>query len=1151
MEFQSAADQVFQEYQNRFRGLVSDFKSKKFVEKRAVTPARTFRSAYRKLLLDARLALTEAQFGPYLDWTAHQLETQLPELARTPTGYDELDGVHVCPATTLERELRWIASRLRSQAKQISTFRSLVQLIEIMVVRGKPESAIEALEALQLAFGTSLWSVQLRIALEHLAGGLERQKRYATAVRAVYRQGLLGFVAYHTSVRNEDKSTPAKFVEHILGRIERHARYADDVKTYMRFRLAGQWPATPREAAWVLQIEQSHHLIDVYETFVACAQEIVSQDHFADVRAVLAECIALLPVDADFRLAKIATLLIGTPPALHSRRRDISDALLTGDVLKSARAFARTVRRPEVDVWDMLYGGLAFSFGAGGSLPTSPHPGQAHRMLAIGLGVRPEAHEALDQLGKIATNFRGLPFGAGLAEAVGLLTRTSPIAQWRPWLLGLNSPSQGIEDYAPTAHHAPLGSGPTDKAWSELISPTDVPATDLPSQILNAMGLLIQRRPGEAVARLAPLQQAAGQSPMFALATNLLLHATMASAPRSTSIDLLADAATLRPGQRGLLPVRATLEDASFSDFRDAASPLSAPIALHMLWLMTEKDITRSQLRYATGAALRVCGVDRPSELATKADLPLHQVVYFLSEVCKIDVLDVLRSIKSTRATLEERYAILTALREIDPANGRHGDELMAIGWELTLVEGQWIVDHTRIHVDTAALRRWADRELLEDFERYQDLVEVDAGPQPSFDEVLKELASGNSRIAAVPETEADAVLHSMVHRLGEEFLNNPLFGLDFYLSKRIRHQSFIGRIRGPLEFAHLITTRETESSPYHRNEHWLARFKASSPEQLAAINQALERCARDFDEILRDAKDRLFHIQSTERPDGLLHLNLTPQIIQLVRSIMLWEPEDFGGFYEVTVATLWAALEPSLQAVRRYITEDLKTAVTTRLEQARAEVRAAAGPDPAYADFDIEFGTRSTEVQRALDDAASWFTFTQIERLRRTFTLEEAVRVGRDNALRCQRGFEPGIETNIQGGVEITAPGLVIIHDTLFIALDNIRAHSGERAPKAQINVAHSPDGGTLTIEVVSDCKPQHRSKAEKSLREIQDILEGGAPTRRTKKEGGSGLLKLDAVARQSPKGRLEFGFVQGGRFRLSVTYSFIYERQAEPAAA
>ena len=168
--------------------------------------------------------------------------------------------------------------------------------------------------------------------------------------------------------------------------------------------------------------------------------------------------------------------------------------------------------------------------------------------------------------------------------------------------------------------------------------------------------------------------------------------------------------------------------------------------------------------------------------------------------------------------------AILTVLRELDPVGAHHyADELLMVAKELTMVEGQWIVDHTRIHVDLAALRRWADRELTEDFERHQDLVGVDAGPQASFEDVLKELAAGPSgRKIQPPETEADAVLQSLVRRLGDEFLTNSQFGLDFYLSKRIRHQSFIGRIRGPLEFANLITTRETEASPYHRNDFWI-----------------------------------------------------------------------------------------------------------------------------------------------------------------------------------------------------------------------------------------------------------------------------------------------------------------------------------------
>lgn len=1149
MEDIAKTERVFLDYQNRFRGLVAAFKSREFVKKRTSTPARTFRSGYRRLLLEARLGLNEDQFGPFHDWVAHQLETQLPDLARTPVGYDELPGIFTADHLSLPNELRWVAHRLKSEVRKLSAFRALVHVVEHTVMHGDYEAAIEALNTMEEALGVSMWGVQLRIAVEQYAGGLERQKRYTTSVRAVYRQGLLGFVAYHTSVRNEDRTTPGKFVDHILARIDRHALYDDDAKTYLKYRLAGRWPEESAELAWILQIEQNHHLFDLYETFIACGQEIVREDRYAEHRSVLRDCIALLPITLDFRLAKIEAQLGGAEPDLPVRRCEISDQLFVGNLVGAARGLASTRRLGVVDVWDVIYGGIALSFASGSNPPASPHAFNAARILANALKDRTGAQEAWDQLGKLAVNLRGLPFGSAVGDAINLLVRAHPTAPWRPWFVGLNSPKFGIEDIAGV--DTITGSGPTKDVWQTLREPATLSTENLGSAILSAMGLLVSGDAQKAVQILEPIHQASAKSPLYTLLANLLLHARLATGDRAASIELVAEAATLKPGQRGMVPIRATLESLPFTDYRDTTAPLAASIALHMLWLDAEKDITRSQLRYATQAALRRCAVDRPSELCGCSDLPRHQLIYFLSEVCKADVLDILRSIKSTRATLEERRAILHLLQEID-SEGAYSDELMAVGLDLTMADGQWIVDHTRIHVDTSALFRWADRELQEDFARYSDLAGVDIGPQPSFDDVLKELAVGASGTSFSPDNEADAVLHSMVRRLTDEFLTSGVFGLDFYLSKRIRHQSFIGRIRGPLEFAHLITTRETESSPYHRNTYWLDRFSCSTPEQKDAINAALEGCACDFDEILRDAKDRLFHIRSSDKPDGLLNLVITTQLLQLVKSVAQWTPDDFATFYEVTVSALWAALESSLLRVRTFISTEMKTQITQRLERARADVRAAAAHDPAYHDFDIEFGTRSTEVQRALDDAASWFTYTQMEKFRRTFTLEEAIRIGRDNALRSQRAFAPVIETEVQGGSQITAPGLVIIHDTLFIALDNIRAHSGERSPRIDIHVTHDRPQGTLTIEVLSDCKPQKRQKAETSLREIQAIIDGGSPTRRTKKEGGSGLLKLNAVVGQSTKGQLDAGFVQGGRFRLAVTYSFTYEAQLpEPATA
>ena len=62
-----------------------------------------------------------------------------------------------------------------------------------------------------------------------------------------------------------------------------------------------------------------------------------------------------------------------------------------------------------------------------------------------------------------------------------------------------------------------------------------------------------------------------------------------------------------------------------------------------------------------------------------------------------------------------------------------------------------------------------------------------------------------------------------------------------------------------------------------------------------------------------------------------------------------------------------------------------------------------------------------------------------------------------------------------------------------------------------------------------------------EKVLREIRQLIDGGDVGRRTRIEGRSGILKLATVARQSSKGKIDFGFTDDGLFGLKVTYSLV----------
>lgn len=1154
-------NKAFIEQQNKFRGLVSEYRSRGFVKGRTSLPSCRFRSRLRDLLLDTRVVLHKSQFDDFLSWVNHQMEVQVADIAQVPIGYDELRGVYTkAPLASLESELLWITARIKANAAKFNDFRLKADEVESLVFTGKFSDAIEILGHIELLFGVSLWSVQLRIALENQVGGLEQQKRYTAEVRSIYKNGLLGFVAYHTSVRNEDRTTLTKFCEDIKARVDRHQYYEPFVKTYARYRLAVEWPSSQSGLADILRVEQSHSAVDVYETFVAVAQEISRREDFYKARGVLSKCLHDLTPITDFRLAKVA-LALGKndfPVNFSSRSTEISDALLLGNAKFAAQIARRTLKSPQcIDLWQFIYAGLAFAHSTRPREIELLRPNDISRLIGRVLCRCDSSFDSFGLLGKLAINLRGLPAAAGLIDLLPLLCRLSPDDSWQPWLISMNSPTIGVEDFVPNAAQSVFTIqtenhfvNPTETAWKSFhYFKYDSTTISQAAFTLFTATALLRKGQFQQVVDIFDTQWTCFESePLRSIAASMLLHAYFCLGDRQNVITLIADEGARDDSNRRLLPILPALEHYTWSDYKTVSAPLAAPIALHLLWRISEDNETASRLRYATGAVFRNHKVALPSELITRAsEFKKYQLIYFLRNVCVPHILDGSRILKSSRDVMEERQAVCATLRDIDPVNSDdYQNEVIWISNQLALDEGQRIIDRTRIYVDTESLSRWATRELSEDYARYRDLLGVDVGTIQNFDDVLKELATAapSQRSTFTPENEADAVLVSMLYRLRDEFLNNPNFGFDFFLSKRIRHQSFVGLIRSPLEFAHFITTRESESGGYHRNEFWIDKFSCSNPDTKAALNKAFAKFAANFDETLISAKDRSFHVQSQEKPNGLLYLEFTPQLINFVRAIVRMDT-TLPDFIDTAVAVLWAALEPSLANVRRFISDDLKSKIAHGFDELRATVPKLVESCPASLEFDAEIGKCSTDVQRALDDVAKWFSHVDLEAYKNYFKLDQIVNISIDSALKCLRAFEPDIDRRVEGDIEMQASSLVFVHDVLFVALDNVRTHSGIKKPKVSVNVQANVENGTLTIKVQSDTKGQDRTKHDEVLRKIRQLIDSGNFGRHTRREGRSGFLKLAAVVCQSVKGQIDFGFTDAGQFQLTVVYSMIVQTQ------
>lgn len=1167
MKTPATDDRTTNALQNKVRGLVSAYKSKKFVRERRDYPLRELRIGVRHQLLDARAELSPTQYESFIQWVDTQLLNQAADYFKISSGFDDLAGVYEAPVVSLEREFLWITARVKALKARVNAFLKLKQLVELATMTRGYEEAIDVISQIEKHFGCSMWSVQMRIALEHQAGGLERQKNYVSEVRAVYRTGLLNFVAYHTSVRNEDKTTTGKFIDDIRNRIDRHSRYDDAIKTYLKCILAQDWPDSEDKLSEVVRVAQSHSFADFYESFVGVVQKLVRNEVAGGTRTTLLRCLQeLVQHVEDVRIAKaIFHLTEGSNCATFPlRNTSLSDLMFSEDSNPAGALFSQDESHSLVaDPWMWIYSGFERAMGGTSRRRTLKQPADLPRLLGRVLNQKTQEEDSLAQFSKLVLNFSGLRVIAGLAEFIPVFRVRGLDEVLSPHFVGLNSPTLGIEDVPRhgrdwSAIDGFLSSAPetpTARAWRYFLEPDREaqPPQSPAASVLRAAGLLNTKSYARACSVLQTLTDEGQASAIHSLLVALHLRALRNFGARQKLIDLVAYEGAKGPQSFSLLPIQEIFETFQWEDFSDCSVPLSAPVALHLWLTARDNDEVLSWLRFATARFLKMSGCNVPSRLIDSSEPYLrHQLMYFLRTVCITSVLDVSRVLKGTRQVLEERQAICAALRELDPKNSdEYQEEISQIANEMALQEGQSIVDQSRIHVDAAALKRWAMRELAEDFDRYLDLLKVDLRSTKNFDEIVKEILDGTlPRTVFTPENEADALLYSMLLRLAEEFLINPTFGFDFYLSKRVRHQSFIGLIRGPIEFSNLITTRESEGSEYRNNAYWMERFSTLGPAGAEAINDALLRFGARFDEILLNAKNNLFHVRSTEKPAGLLGVDVTSQHVALVRTLV-HANENVAGFADTAMAMMWASLEISLGAVRKHIAEDIQVKIAAYFDELKASVRKIAETDDNLIEFNVEVGQSSADVQRALADASRWFSRTSLEAQMRQFSLEQVVKVGIDSALKAQRAFSPKIETTVEGAMSMRASALVFVHDVFFVALDNVRIYSGLKQPWVKIDVSIGSEADELHIQVRSQTKGGNRSSNEKTMAEIRQVIANQAMGQRTRKEGLSGFIKIAAVTCQSSKGKIRFGYVSDEEFVLSVTYALLVTTEASNEAA
>ena len=1153
---------------NRARGLASAANATSYPPQEN---GQLFRKRLQGNLLSAREQLQPKEYDSYLKWLMNQTGKIVSSQSIQTIEYRELNWVPPSKPMAFEQELEWIVARLSCHQPELSDFCKHVSELEKAVWLHDGSAAEEMLNQIQTKFGSSIWLVEIRIALTQHFHGLEAQKTIKNIIKQESRGGLVAFIAHYVGVRNEPSVTPVRFIEQIQNRIEK-SPLDKSIKAYLRFRLTKELPTEKSGLAEILRIEQSHSIVDIYETFISILQHILCSDLNEAVRNSMSAAIKRISNIDDFRLDK-ASLVFGyirREPNIDIRANHSRSLLLSGEVSQSYFAATRLMHAGFLSIENLITAGHARAHAVCRPLTVKPMLLDfVLERVAILFAKNSQLDVAITDLVKLSLNLGNLPNvkavnGICMQEGMPLQIHSKEALLW----MRLNSPSYQPEDLI-VAQAAALKILEEQLAatigktagydYTQIVRKGHVGSTSLHkhcSAYAAATHYLNNMDPTSALDLIRYTINEPLPTPSKFASMRLVAECFLQSQLLDEAYNLITNLTMQNEVVRHVLPIQQAVSGRKWPRVAPFADKLRLSIVLDLHLRESSDQHTATLRRAAVAEFLRRHGMRKPSDLFPSiAEFDLGEVVYFYSRVCISSVLDMLPALTSSQDVERERKQILGILTQIDKANTEaYQVEIFSISRRLSIEAGLRLVDESRLHVDEDSILSWADRELRETYRRYIDLVKAGVGVADDFTSVFSKamkIQDAPSKLLKVPESEADELIISMLGDLKEQFLMDASHGLDSYLSRRIRHNTMHGLLRGPVEFSKLITQRDKLGGNYTENLHWLGKLQPETPEQAKIISKHFISFAQEFDEVVLKLKDDRLHIKTSEKPNGMFDLILTPVVFHIARSAVQETEATLEQFVSMCIRLFWGLLQPSLENVRHLLQHDVKHEMSRVFDKLKNNISKNSSQNTWFASLSQAIGDSQNRVAGEIDKVAEWFHQHETTGSH-PFSLNEMIDIGLTAALTAHTAYEPSITLVVNTPTDciLDFSALHIIHDIVWIAIDNVYAHSKiEKSPKIKISVSLDEEKKLLSFSIVNQIASGVRTpNEEKWLKQCKQEIDDGGYKERLNKEGRSGLKKLAGMVHKSEIGKLEFGYISDVEFKLDIAIEIIIPESSAP---
>ncbi|MFL5741009.1 MAG: hypothetical protein ACJ75B_12380 [Flavisolibacter sp.] len=530
------------------------------------------------------------------------------------------------------------------------------------------------------------------------------------------------------------------------------------------------------------------------------------------------------------------------------------------------------------------------------------------------------------------------------------------------------------------------------------------------------------------------------------------------------------------------------------------------------------------QIYVAYDTFLSRLNVERPSEiLSSGINFDDLKLILFLKDVCKFDVLKHSYNFISKDDIEQERLLLLDVLLKIDKKNeNAYISEIATLTQNAAVKKALREVNKAKITINVDQLKEVESSNIREGYTRYKELESFSRNRNiKGIDISSKQLADYYKQLdselkSKVIYTNDPAFISFKVMFLDirDKFIFSKEFGLDGYLSTRIRHGTFQNYVRSVFESENLISQKNSDGA-YVEIDYWKSRIPYQVTAKMQEIQNALHTFSKEIDDYTEFIIKELIQIRTEKhdkKPNALFDYSLSQsqlaQIFQYIRK----EISDHKSFINVIFSLLIEQTEIILRQVKETFTKEITEEYISIIARLQDTIKDVLGSIP-YPELMTAIMKCSTLIRREIADISEWFNIsnpTSDLYLDISTLLQTSIQI--TNRIYPYKKINPDITIRS----DYTIKGSIHLIYIARILLDNIILHSDVENYdlKVKIDVSTNSDGYLKMIFINNLAESIDLLELNGKLKIIKDGWQRSDQNfEKTDIEGGSGFDKIRRI--------------------------------------